>query len=93
MSPNYDDLHPHMRDSFRAYIEHGLPPGSFMTALLSNDLRETFACADYINQSLVREYLVWLWDAAPSACWGSRERVDAWIEMHAKTRAETEPRR
>ena len=83
--PNYDLLHPHLRESFRRYIEQGIPPGSFMRALLSNDLREIFARADELNGSEVRNYVMWLWNNAPAFCWGSPEAVDAWIARHAET--------
>jgi hypothetical protein len=84
--PNDDLIHPHMRESFRHYIEQGVPPGSFMSALLSNDLRETFGRADEINCREIRHYVTWLYNQAPHQCWGSPEAVEAWVEAHAERR-------
>lgn len=69
----------HMRDAVLLYIEHGYMPGSFLTALLSNDLKETFARADDVNQRAVRDYVQYLYSFAPGGCWGSPERVQAWV--------------
>ena len=68
----------HMQQSVIDYIERGYQSGSFLTALLSNDLRETFARADDINARAVREYVQYLYWYAPSGCWGSIGNVQAW---------------
>ena len=34
-------------ESIRRYIEDGVPPGDFLSAFLSNNLKESFARADY----------------------------------------------
>jgi hypothetical protein len=68
----------HCADGLLNYIENGTPVGSFLTALLSNDLRETYACADNINSHRVRDYVTFLYNYAPAQCWGSPARVEAW---------------
>ena len=45
MTINYDSLPPHMHDVMRLYIEHGIEPGSFLTAVLSNDLMKALGKA------------------------------------------------
>ena len=77
---SWNRLPEHCRGALERYIRHGIPPGHFLTALLSNDLRETFARADDINASAVRDYLVFLYSDAPSACSGSPSRFAAWVE-------------
>lgn len=68
----------HCADGLLRYIENGETVGGFLTALLCCDLKETFARADDINGSRVRDYLKFLYNYAPAQCWGSREAVDAW---------------
>lgn len=83
--PNYLDhlimLPEHMRDGMQRYIEHGIPPGSFLAAVLSNDLRGAYERADYINQLVIGDYLRYLYSYAPQGCWGSPKSYHAWIEQ------------
>lgn len=70
----------HMRESVLDYIETGAPVGGFLTALLSNDLRGTFERADEQNRAAVFVYLSFLYNHAPSQCWGSPQRLRDWQE-------------
>ena len=54
---NYSRAPNNSGDSFQRFIEEGVPTGSFLEALLSNDLAQACARADYINQSLIFEYV------------------------------------
>lgn len=69
----------YMADGMRRYFENGISPGSFGTALLCNDLRETFGRADETNSRCIRQWVQWLYDNAPAGSWGSRERFNDWI--------------
>ena len=69
----------YMADTMRNYFEHGIPPGSFGSALLSNDLRETFACADDTNAQNIRQWLMWLYSNAPGGSWGSVQTFKSWL--------------
>lgn len=80
---NYDILPEHCRGGMRRYIENGIPPGSFLTAVLENNLVEAFGRADQINQERLRDYCLWLYNEAPAMpirSWGSREIVRQWID-------------
>lgn len=68
----------HMRGAVERYIEHGISGGSFMTAVFENNLSETIGRADHINESCMRGWCEFLYWHAPSQCWGSRAKVDAW---------------
>ncbi|MCR9254738.1 MAG: hypothetical protein NXI16_01430 [Alphaproteobacteria bacterium] len=68
-----------MRGGIERYIEQGVPMGGFLTALASNDLKEACARADSNNSRLIFEWVAWFWNYAPSECWGSPDRVSAWI--------------
>tara|TARA_R110002020_G_scaffold73444_3_gene188130 strand:- start:1524 stop:1862 length:339 start_codon:yes stop_codon:yes gene_type:complete len=47
-----------MVEGIKRYVEHGVSPGGFLTALLSNDLTEAMSAADSTN----RKFLVWTTD-------------------------------
>jgi len=68
----------YMHGGIVRWIEHGLAPGDFLTAILSNDLRGACERADDTNRHFLFEYVFWLYNHAPAACWGSPERFRAW---------------
>ena len=69
----------HMQSGLRRYIEDRIPPGDFMQAVLENDLREALGRADQINRHALFDIVSWLWSYAPADCWGSPEKVAAWL--------------
>jgi len=80
MSTNYDTLPEHMREPAQLYIERGIEPGSFLLAVLGNDLVGAFARADQINTAVMDDWACWLYNDVPSAAWGSPEKVAAWLD-------------
>lgn len=69
----------HMYGGMKRYILHGIPPGSFLTAVLSNDLMGALGKADEDNRVALHAYGMFLYNDAPSPCHGSPEKVRAWI--------------
>ena len=69
----------HMMDAIALYIDHHIPPGGFLTAVICNDLREAVGQADSQNINLLPAYVSYFYNEAPSDCWGSRERMTAWL--------------
>ena len=61
------------------YLLNGIPPGSFLTAVLSNDLMEALGHADYENQTALPAYGTFLYNYAPRNCKGSPEAVREWL--------------
>lgn len=80
MERGLERLPDYMRGGMRRYLLQGIPPGDFLTALLSNDLRRTFERGDDVNQLAVLDYLKFLYNHAPSGAWGSADKVKAWIK-------------
>jgi hypothetical protein len=70
----------YMIGGLRSYIEYGIEPGSFLSAVLCNDLRGACECADHVNRHRLFEYVQFLYSYAPSACWGSPKRYEAWMD-------------
>lgn len=71
----------HCQDALAGYVLEHKPIGSFLKNLLSNDLQATFASADDINAKAVGNYVKFLYNCAPSLCWGSPERVKNWLNL------------
>lgn len=81
--PRYkDDLHfiPfHMHEGMLRYIEHGVEPGSFLKAVLMNDMMRACEKADSENQDRLFDYARYLYCAAPRGSFGSPENVAEWM--------------
>jgi|TARA_Y100000310_G_scaffold219808_1_gene221234 hypothetical protein len=69
----------HTLDALERYIRDRLPPGGFLTAVLSNDLVGAFGAADSTNVEAMKEIIVFIYNRIPSSSWGSKEKVNAWI--------------
>lgn len=79
---NYDKVPvSSMRDGVRMYIEEGIMSGHFLTALFSNDLVGAYSRADKANEEAMKEWVTFLFNYAPASCWGSKQRVEDWINI------------
>ena len=67
------------KESLYNYLVHGLEPGGFMTAVLSNDLYGACARADSANIDLLQKYALWIVNHAPYGSYGSAEMVRGWL--------------
>ncbi len=54
--------------------------GHFLTAVLSNNLFEAFARADKESAAALRDIVMFVYNELPGQCWGSPEKVTAWIK-------------
>ena len=70
----------HTLGGLQRYIEHGVPTGGFLEAVLSNNLRGACERADDLNQHALFEIVSWLYNDAPSGCWGSPAKHEAWLK-------------
>ena len=62
-------------ESLQRYIDHGILPGSFLTAVLENNLSNAVANADPVNLANLRNIVGYVYNYLPSVAWGSRETV------------------
>jgi hypothetical protein len=76
---DYSKLPDHMRDGAQLYIEHRVPPGEFLTAVLENNFVDAVARADDVNSHNLITWAQWLYWECPRAAWGSPEKVAAWL--------------
>ena len=70
----------YMMAGITRYIEKHQPSGDFLMAVFRNDFNEACARADPVNAANLKAYMGYLNNEAPSACWGSPEKVKAWLE-------------
>jgi len=68
-----------MMPGITRYIEQGIRPGKFLTAVICNNLKEAVWQADDENIRNLPAYVTYFHNEAPSACWGSKEAMDQWI--------------
>jgi len=68
----------YMKDGVRLYVFEGLRPGGFMSALLENNLSESYCRADENNIRCIENWVKFLRWNIPGGCWGSREVVSEW---------------
>lgn len=71
--------------ALRRYVDEGMEPGGFLTAVLSNDLFNAIGRADGTNAAALENIVRHIYCHEPFDCWGSKERVTAWLD---KKRAE-----
>lgn len=76
----YEQVPEHMRVALRAYVLEGRRPGDFLTAVICNDLRNAVGRADDENLPLLKIYVQWFYNVAPSSCWGSSYNMLKWCE-------------
>jgi len=74
----WDLIPEHTRGSVERYIEHGIHPGSFLTAVICNDLRGAMDHADDTNRARLSDIVSFFYYYAPNACWGSPAKMQAW---------------
>lgn len=76
-----DQIPEHMREGMLNYINLGIPTGSFLEAVLSNDLSKAFSKADSINQHRLGDIVSYVYSFAPALCHGSPEDYAGWIKI------------
>lgn len=66
------------------YLVDGVRPGSFLAAVLQNDLHEAVLRAHPSDNLLALTELVrFLFNETPADCWGAPDKVTAWLaERH-----------
>jgi hypothetical protein len=79
--PDWKLVPEHMREGVKIYIERGIPPGDFLTAVIQNDLKEACGRADEINARRIWHIVNFFYNYAPIDCWGSPGKMAAWIEQ------------
>ena len=69
----------HMRGAVKRYVEHGLSGGSFLDALVRNDLYGAVLHADSTNSANISRIVNFFYLHSPAGCWGTPALVDEWM--------------
>jgi len=75
----------------RRYLEEGVPPGSFLSAVLANNLVQAFARADETNRAAMFRFAMFLHNEAPLDAWGSEQAVRDWVQSKWEERVAANP--
>lgn len=79
--PFYRDsqnIPPEIKASIDAHGMTGKPTGSFLQAVLENDLKTAVMKADEANYLLIGAIVGYCCNEIPMVCWGSEDAVAAW---------------
>jgi hypothetical protein len=78
---------PQLHDGLVLYLTAHIPPGSFLTAVLSNDLIHAVNRGDDDCLRELAAIVRWLYRYAPHGAWGSVASVEAWLARRTNRRA------
>ena len=67
--------------ALKMYVEEGVPTGSFLEALLSNQLMQTFSRADMWNSILIKDIVNVVYNYVPEDAHGSPENYRQWVKQ------------
>ena len=73
------NLPENMYAAVHRYVLEHKPVGYFLMSLFRNDLA-AFMCADSKNRACFEGWICLLYWDLPSACWGSKDKVNRWLE-------------
>ena len=71
----------HLREGLKRYYFKGVMPGSFLRAVLENDLKGAFSSGDSESLDHLEEIVIFLYNYLPMDSWGSKKIVQDWIKF------------
>lgn len=72
------------QDALDRYARQHVPLGSFLTAVLENNLMEACGRADSDNLANLPAICAYVYNEMPSTCHGSPAKVKTWLEDAAR---------
>ena len=69
-----------MMPGIKRYVEKGIIPGTFLQAVICNNLKEAFMLADDENFKNIAAYVGYFYNEVPADAWGSHEKMMQWSE-------------
>jgi len=79
-----DKVPEHLREGLARYVIHGIVPGSFLSAVLGNDLHGAIRYGDDDSLAGIKPIITFLYNSTPAACFGSALRRDEWRGLVAE---------
>ena len=77
---DYNELLEELRGGMQRYVENGIEPGSFLKAVLRNDLQSAVGAADEWNLYSLPAIVRWCYWELPANLWGNVENYDKHIK-------------
>lgn len=77
----------YMMDGINRYVNEGIKPGRFLTAIICNNLSDAVGYADDNNLPNIPAFVSYFYNEAPGYCWGSPKQMEAWM-LHKKLEKE-----
>jgi hypothetical protein len=66
--------------SIRRYVDDKIPPGSFLSNVICDEsLRRCIETADDENMANLPAFVAYFVNEVPGSCWGSRKKMEAWL--------------
>ena len=81
---DYGRLPQHLQGGVKRYIEQGIPPGDFLTAVITNNLLLAISHADDTSLAALPEIVRFFYNESPGGCWGTPEKMKLWLETGHK---------
>lgn len=79
------DLYPGVPEwifhELKAYVLEGQPTGTFLQAVIANDLKDSIGRADDYGVAALQPLVRLLYNGCPGGCWGSRETYVRWLKI------------
>ena len=79
---SYDRIRPQIRAALDRWAEKGGSTGSFIQAVLSNNLVDAVGRADDENLVALPAIVAYVYNELPSGSWGSPSKVKSWHDDH-----------
>lgn len=70
-----------MMPAIQRYVKNHVKPGAFLQAVIRNDLFDAIGFADEENLKNLPAYAAYFYNETPSDCWGSREKMEKWLQL------------
>lgn len=84
------DIPWHTQGALERWVENGLYPGGFLTAVLCNDLFGAVARADSSNMAALADITKFVYNEMPSSSWGSAEAMRKYCKKVQEMESENE---
>ena len=78
----YDGIPAATKDALIRWTLYGVQPGSFLQAVLANDLLGAIRFGDKVNLAALGKIGMWLYSHAPAASFGTPGSFKAWKGLH-----------
>lgn len=80
----YNPISIDLLGALERYLNNGIMPGGFLTAVLENNLVESLGRADEENSKNLKDIVRYMYNYFPSNAWGSREKIELYLKSMEK---------